>query len=373
MATKYKKGSDGRFKTKVFNGTYKDGKKQYTMIASSKSSRDLELKVKAFEEGIKNVSAIQHHDPNISFGDYADEWCKLYKSNLARGTQEKIKWTLKNLDLISPIPVKDIQLKHYQIIHNMMLDRTSALERVYTVFRQIIKRAMADRLLNRDTGNDILDHMPKKKHQYGEKRALTDNEMKAISRVELPTEELAFLHILFSCGLRRGEALALQIDDIDLVAKTVSVTKALDLPSDKNSAIKGTKNGKHRVVRISDHSFDYVKNHVLSCKSNDFLFTQPTTGKKHSCSSYKKMFERILKALNAVADEPIEGLTAHVFRHNFCTSLCKLIGKTNITFDGIAYVLGDNAKMVLEVYNHLTKEDEKNVMDVLGDAMNIIV
>ena len=31
------------------------------------------------------------------------------------------------------------------------------------------------------------------------------------------------------------------------------------------------------------------------------------------------MWRRIIKGLNAVSDEPIEGLTAHVFRHNYAT------------------------------------------------------
>ena len=34
------------------------------------------------------------------------------------------------------------------------------------------------------------------------------------------------------------------------------------------------------------------------------------------------MWRRIIKGLNAVSEEPIEGLTAHVFRHNYATELC---------------------------------------------------
>ena len=49
-------------------------------------------------------------------------------------------------------------------------------------------------------------------------------------------------------------------------------------------------------------------------------------------------------------------LTAHVFRHNYCSNLCYQIPQ--ISIKKIAELMGDTEKMVLEVYNHMIAEKE---------------
>ena len=79
-------------------------------------------------------------------------------------------------------------------------------------------------------------------------------------------------------------------------------------------------------------------------------------GKPVTKSSYRKMWKRIIKAMQAVSDEQIVGLTAHIFRHNYCTMLCYQIPEISIKH--IAKLMGDSEKMVLDVYNHIVIEKE---------------
>lgn len=60
--------------------------------------------------------------------------------------------------------------------------------------------------------------------------------------------------------------------------------------------------------------------------------------------------------MQEVSDQEITGLTAHVFRHNYCTNLCYQI--PTISIKKIATLLGDTDKMVMEVYNHIIMEKE---------------
>ena len=62
--------------------------------------------------------------------------------------------------------------------------------------------------------------------------------------------------------------------------------------------------------------------------------------------------------------KPIQGLTPHIFRHNYCTELCYQIPK--ISTKEIARLLGDSEKMVLEVYSHIV-EDKENTIEALND------
>lgn len=69
--------------------------------------------------------------------------------------------------------------------------------------------------------------------------------------------------------------------------------------------------------------------------------------------------------MQQVSNEKIEDLTAHIFRHNYCTSLCYKIPEISIV--KIAELLGDTEKMVVEVYNHIIQQREKP-LDAVNEA-----
>ena len=72
--------------------------------------------------------------------------------------------------------------------------------------------------------------------------------------------------------------------------------------------------------------------------------------------------------MQEASGEPITGLTAHIFRHNYCTMLCYQIPK--ISIKRIAQLLGDTERMVLDVYNHVVMEKE-DAAGAVNDAVNI--
>ena len=80
------------------------------------------------------------------------------------------------------------------------------------------------------------------------------------------------------------------------------------------------------------------------------------------------MWKRIVKRMQEVSDQPIEGLTAHVFRHNYCTNLCYQI--RTVSIKKIASLLGDTDKMVMEIYNHIILEKE-DANTAVNNAINM--
>ena len=88
-------------------------------------------------------------------------------------------------------------------------------------------------------------------------------------------------------------------------------------------------------------------------------------------SSYRRMWERIINKMNRAAGGTenlyvIHDLTAHIFRHNYCTELCYQIPA--ISTKKIAELLGDTEKMVIDVYSHIVEEKE-NVQEVVKTAI----
>ena len=74
------------------------------------------------------------------------------------------------------------------------------------------------------------------------------------------------------------------------------------------------------------------------------------------------------KKKTLISENAVPGLTAHIFRHNYCTELCYQVPK--ISIKKIAQLMGDTEKMVLDVYNHISEERE-NAEAVISDVFRL--
>ena len=68
------------------------------------------------------------------------------------------------------------------------------------------------------------------------------------------------------------------------------------------------------------------------------------------------MWNRIMAALQKATGTEIDGLTPHVFRHNYCPRLCYQI--PTISIKRIAKLMGYTDQIVINVYNHIIPEQE---------------
>ena len=83
---KYKKGKDGRWQTKVWDGTYgPDGIKHYVPVYSTKSSGDLEKTVNKMKADVENRKYVRPTEQD--FVEYAKEWLKTYKVGREKATK----------------------------------------------------------------------------------------------------------------------------------------------------------------------------------------------------------------------------------------------------------------------------------------------
>ncbi|MEZ3435682.1 MAG: site-specific integrase [Lachnospiraceae bacterium] len=366
---KYKRGADGYFATKVWDGTYDPvtGQKNRKNIRTKKSSADLEKKVNKFRAEVEQRKNVRESD--ITFFQYANSWREVYKNNCENGTKAMYKNIIeKHFIVLEHVRLQDVDRIHLQLALNHADGKERTQQQILLTFKQVLKSAVADHLFPANVMEEIFMNTDSIQYHAKEKRVLTENEKKAVFSANLTAKDKIFLYIIYGCGLRRGEALALTIFDFNLKKKEVTINKSHEFVNDKPVQKEPkTKNG-YRTIPIPEKVFPYVEQYINELKANGklYLFTM-NNGKPVTKSSYDKMWSRILNAMQKVTGEQITGLTAHVFRHNYCTNLCYQIPKVSVK--KIAQLMGDTEGIVLKVYNHmiLEKEDAKSAVN---DAMN---
>lgn len=352
---KYKKQKNGKYVASVWDGTYTPaGKKHRKYLYSTKSSRDLEKKVKEFEESVQNRNYVLKGD--LTFLGYAREWNKLYKSSSALKTREMYDRIIEtHLSYEGSVLLRDFQAVHLMSIYKHADGKKRTQQQILLTVKQIIDQAVRDKLYTAIDAENLYNAYPKVKYKANEKRPLTPAEKKAVYEAVLKPMDKAFLYLLYGCGLRREEALALCKSDFDWKRKEVIVNKAHVMVGSVTEEKETKSVNGVRSVPIPDSTRFFLESYVKGCKTFR-LFTM-RNGEPMTKSSYDKMWRRILKGLNAVSEEPIEGLTAHVFRHNYATELCYHI--PDISIKHIARLIGDTEAVVMKIYAHvnLTKED----------------
>lgn len=355
MSTKYKKQKDGRYMAAVWDGTYNaDGTKHRKYLTSSKSSKDLEKRVKEFERAVAERTAVVKN--HMTFLQYARKWRDVYKAGAAGNTLAMYDNVIEKYFAVEGA----VQLSDFRPVHALSIlgaaeGKKRTQQQICMTIKQVVEQAVSDHYLPVAISADISRCLPAVKYKAPEKRPLTGAEKAAVFSADLAPMDKCFLYLLYGCGLRREEALALTIFDFDWKSKEVSIVKARALVNHLKEENKDPKtvNGTRRVP-LPDRVRPAIEEYVKGIKG-PYVFTM-RNGEQMTKSSYDKMWRRIIKAMQAVSAEDITGLTAHVFRHNYCTDLCGQI--PTISIKHIARLMGDSEQVIMKVYAHINLEKE---------------
>ena len=375
---KYTRRKDGRFATTVWDGTYTaPGKKRRVPIYSTISSRDLERKVAEYNQRREAGDLTLTPPDKVRLLQYARHWLDVYKTPKALNTYKMYERIINtHLSTLG----EDFRLTAFthsvlQLLISERLDRPRTCQQIVITCKQIVRAAERDRLLPRGTGADIFADLALPKYAPSEKRALTPQEKDVLFAADLSPQEKAFVSVIYYTGSRRGEALALTLFDLSFKDRTIRISKALAF--DENDPYqKDTKNRRgSRIVPMPAPLYALLRDYVRTIKGPELFTTRD--GRPMTKSAYRRMWDSIraklkaayLQSLNASDDDyreavnwdvvGFDSLTAHVFRHNYCTSLCyQMVEGKNISFKKIAELLGDTEKMVMEVYSHVLSERE---------------
>jgi len=155
-----------------------------------------------------------------------------------------------------------------------------------------------------------------------------------------------FIYFVFKTGVRNAEAIGLRVSSIDTDNRLIYIKEVLARTLISNSSVervrKGTKNGKQRMLPLTDDLLEVLRPSILGKQPDDLVFLSPKGKSIDDHNFQNRIFKPILKELG------INERVLYACRHTF-GSRCIDSGITPVM---TAFLMGNNPETALRNYTH---------------------
>ena len=321
--------ADGRYRVRVYTGI-KDGKKTYKTVYGKTQK---EADIKADELRVSLRKGIDISASSDSFNVWANHWLMSKKYEVSADRYSCLQTRAEvwvdaignaSISQIKPFELQTILFSIAAINPNTGEPMSKKTIRGYIqVIKAIFDFIINNRIIVFNPASSL--KIPQTAKAPVQRRALTEAERTRVMEFEHRAKPSAMLMML--SGLRRGEATALQWNDIDFVHNKISVTKSYNF---KTKDFKAPKNEKARVVSVPQILIDYLRDLP---RVSPFVLTN-AKGKMMTDDSWKRLYQSYMLdmnikygfngAINKHANNVeipmiINTFTPHELRHTFCT------------------------------------------------------
>lgn len=173
---------------------------------------------------------------------------------------------------------------------------------------------------------------------------LSKEEIAAMIKSTENKKHKCLIAVIYSCGLRRSEAINLKIEEIDLERMQVK--------------IRGAKGRKDRYVPLAGKTLVYLNEYCKNDEPKMFVF-EVKPGRKYSATSVYNVIKKTAK------DAGIrKRVYPHILRHSFATH--NLEQGMDLRF--IQELLGHESSKTTEIYTHVSQKDLQKFKNPFDDA-----
>lgn len=362
-----KKRKDGRYSASITVGYTPDGKQKRKYVYGN-SQREVNNKLA--ELRLKLSKGIPIDETDLTLSSWSETWYSGYKTDVSINTLKMYRSILDNhiIPELGHMKLKQIKSHHVQTLINEKSKKYKkhTLDIIRVTLKQIFDKAIQNELIFKNPTDNISIPDTGKT----ERRALTEWEIEIIKKTAETHRGGLFVLTLLYTGIRRGEALALTWNDIDMENRTVSINNAAYFDGNKMDIKAPKTKAGHRVIPIPDELYKAFEKATRTSTSAFNLNTQ---------SAFKRMWDSFMTAANKIAGgnskiKAIDRITPHMLRHTYATMLYN----AGVDIKGAQELLGHaDIKMTLGIYTHL--EDKKRreaavkINDYLKNSCQIVV
>lgn len=236
--------------------------------------------------------------------------------------------------------------------------------KVYTILNSLFKMAYLSDMIVRNPMDKVERPKPRKdeiKPQTAQ--AYTAQEVRDIlTALEgEPLKWRAFIHLLIDTGVRRGEALAVQWEDIDFQENTILICRNLCYTPGKGIYLDTPKNGRCRMVDVGEDTLQLLKQiREQQGAGGKYIFTQDNSLDPMHPTSPTHYFRQFSKR-NGIKD-----FHPHKLRHTFA-SVAITAGADVVS---VSETLGhSDTAVTLRMYTHANDESRRRASRIFRDAI----
>ena len=262
---------------------------------------------------------------------------KRYSSNTIKTYSEALKsfLTFCNTKAIKDITNDDVILynNNYILKNNLSSSYQNQIVNAIKLYFKIVKETAIE-----------IDKIHRPKREKSLPNVLSKEEVKQIITAPTNLKHKTMLSLIYSCGLRCGELLALQPHHIDSKRNIV--------------LLKNSKGKKDRIVPLSLKILELLREYYKVYKPKTYLFEGQEVGNPYSNKSLQSVLKQSLT--KAGIKKPI---TLHWLRHSYATHL--LESGTDLRY--IQELLGHNSSKTTEIYTHVSTKNIQQIKSPFDD------
>lgn len=361
--------------------TKKPIKKTFTADTEEKALNELyKFKIYAEENGMP-ITLGKDEKTIASIGQELED-SKYRKGKIGDSAYQTNMCTLNRIKAHNFANIPIAKVTREQIDKFLEFERVksnSLIKKDYSMLRRIFDFALDNMYITKNffSGTNAIERTKSKKPDK-KVQALTFNEQCLFEKY-LSTHDIKFKNIfllLLHTGVRVGEALALDINDVDFESKQIQIYKILTKTRKGKVEIhysntSSTKDGT-RIVEINEFFVKSLEDAVDKAKENKrnkskLLFCNED-GSLISTSAINSAFKRICKKIDITKND----INTHMLRHTFATRCIE----AGISLPVLQTLMGHSRIQTTidtygDVYNYYQKKEKQKYLDYIKNERTL--
>ena len=372
-----RKRKDGRWEGRYTAGYDAKTGKRIIRNVLGKTQAEVKEKLKAAIAESQGIEVRKSED-EYTVATWLRTWYELYaKPNVRTATANRYQLIIEQYTVprIGNIKLKKLTTRHLQKLYKELLESgrihvgknqdkglsTTTVHSVHLMLHCALERAVKERLIPRNPCEDCIVPKPRKLDM----KILPPEHMKAYLEAAERRGLLPMFYLELVSGLRKGELVALRLDDLNIQQRTISVSKQYVRNPDGSLELTRPKTENSvRLVSIPQAAVDLlIQEHTLHPDS-PYLFPSPLTGEMYHPDSVVNFHKKILR------DAGLGHLRFHDLRHTFATTALQ----NGVDVKTVSSMLGHfDAGFTLRTYTHATRQKQDEAAQTMGNFMEQVM
>lgn len=365
------------YKLSVTVGHKEDGKPLRKYFYGS-SKKDAEEKRDHYLRGFEKGHTVDYD--HTAFGQLYKDWLfNVLKPTVAANSFTRYETTSRlyiEKSILENMPLTKVTSLDIQKLYNRLDEKKGAntVERIHLLIKGFLKYCVRERILTYNPADNV--RIKKPKMDTTRKDILTEDDIKLLKNTFKDNADNFVFEFALYTGMRQGEILALQHDDIDLKEKTIRVNKSIkavtiiDSDSNRHSELKLSApktQESNRILPLAPALVPPLQAHIRREKTKHLQLGVPFKGSSFLFSSQAAttpirgdhLSER-WKALQVSLG--IKPIRFHGLRHTFCT----LLAERGVPLKTASELMGhSNIGTTANIYTHVSKDEKIKAVESL--------